>query len=133
MSQGYWLTGRHEPSSPLPSTLIEQPIKEGIDDSERDVPHRDSRWDILEKPFLDEIQETAVVAIILVHVLRLVELIFLIEVVFWRVIFVLIEKPQYVCPAISLDIRINISQISIRVTLLILGVEAALDIRLITV
>src|SRR4051794_58819 len=89
---------------------------------------------ILEKPFLDEIQEeAAVVAIILVYVLRLIELILLIEVVFWWVIFVLIKKPRYVCPAISLDIRINIRRIGIRVTLLILGVEAALDIRPITV
>src|SRR3954453_17379742 len=94
----------------------------------------DGGWDILEKPFLDEIQEeAAVVAIILVHVLGLIELILLIEVVFWRVIFVLVEKPRYVCPAISLEIRINIRQIGIRVTLLVLGVEAAPNIRPITV
>ena len=89
---------------------------------------------ILEKLFLDEIQEeAAVVTIILVYVLRLVELILLIEVVFWQVIFVLVKKPRYVCPAISLDIHINIGRIGIRVTLLILSVEAALDIRPITV
>lgn len=48
-------------------------------------------------------------------------------------IFVLVKKLQYICLTISLDIYINICQISIRVTLLILSVEAALDIRLSTV
>jgi hypothetical protein len=84
----------------------------------------DGGWDIVEKPFLDEIrEEAAVVAIILVHVLGLVELILLIKVVFWRVVFAPIEKPRYVCLAISLDICINIGWIGIRITLLILGVE----------
>jgi hypothetical protein len=50
-----------------------------------------------------------------------------------RVIFVLVEKPRYVYPTISLEIRINIHRIGIWVTLLILGVEAALNVRPITV
>jgi hypothetical protein len=77
-------------------------------------------------PTPNEVEKKGIiVAVVLVH-----KLILLIKVVFWRMIFILVEKPRYVRPTTSLDICINIR---IRVTLLILSVKTTLNVKTITV
>ena len=91
---------------------------------------------------LDHVEEEdTIIAIILIFILRFVGVILLIEVVLWRVGVVLSSDPRQICQICLVasfdivDIGLNVRRLSIGVgfLLLILCIEAALDVRPIAV
>ena len=83
---------------------------------------------------LDHIQEEeAAIAIVLIFILGFVGVILLVEVVLWRVGVPLSSEPLQIwqiCLVVTVDIGINVRQLSLSVGLLLLipYVKAALDV-----
>lgn len=71
---------------------------------------------LLKTPFLDGIQEAAaVLPIILEHVLGLIELILLIDLIFWCVVLVLVLVNDHsACLITSFDIDITVCQVAVK-------------------
>ena len=77
--------------------------------------------------FLDPVEEQdTTVCVILIFIIELVKVLFLIEVVFWRIVLVLFGNPRYVCLVLSFDISVHVRRIRIGVALprLILRIKA---------
>jgi hypothetical protein len=75
-------------------------------------------------------EEEATIAIVLIFILGSVRVILLIEVVLWRESVLLSSGPCKICLVVPIDIGINVCQLSLRLTILVLipCIKAALGV-----